>query len=341
MSISKLIKIFLASTIALPLTFSAYGTASAQKVISRQNIVNSLQRRKKVRSNRSSVRVNRARQRRAPRIQQRRAPARQNVQLKFRAPPATKRRAPARAPQQTVNTFRAPGRAPARARAPQQNVNTFRAPAARAPVARAPQQNANLKFRAPPRAPRARAPQQNANLKFRAPPRAPQRARVPQQANNQPQLRRAPNRNPQQFNQQVATNNDNGRAIRVEQQPQRQFPNLDNASVDLEILFDYNSDKISPESLRQLLILGEALHDASLLDSRIMIAGHTDAAGSRSYNNDLSSRRARAVSDFLVNYTGINAARLFTEGYGEDYLKYPDAPNSGQNRRVEIINMGK
>jgi flagellar motor protein MotB len=41
-----------------------------------------------------------------------------------------------------------------------------------------------------------------------------------------------------------------------------------------------------------------------------------------------------------VVYAGIDPRRLIPEGYGEELLKYPDAPESGQNRRVEIINLG-
>ena len=43
----------------------------------------------------------------------------------------------------------------------------------------------------------------------------------------------------------------------------------------------------------------------------------------------------------LVNYAGVDAGRLVPEGYGERLLKFPDAPQSGQNRRVEIINLGE
>ena len=111
--------------------------------------------------------------------------------------------------------------------------------------------------------------------------------------------------------------------------------------IDLEILFDYDSDRINPASVKQLIALGEALNDPSLGKGRFVIAGHTDSAGSREYNYDLSQRRAHAVSEFLAYYAGVDLKRLVTEGYGEDMLKYPDAPESGQNRRVEIINLGE
>jgi outer membrane protein OmpA-like peptidoglycan-associated protein len=113
-----------------------------------------------------------------------------------------------------------------------------------------------------------------------------------------------------------------------------------NGRIDLEILFDYDSDRISPASVKQLIALGDALNDPSLGNSKFVIAGHTDATGSNYYNDDLSRRRAAAVTEFLVVYAGIDPRRLIPEGYGEELLKYPDAPESGQNRRVEIINLG-
>jgi outer membrane protein OmpA-like peptidoglycan-associated protein len=112
-------------------------------------------------------------------------------------------------------------------------------------------------------------------------------------------------------------------------------------SIDLEILFEYDSDRINPASVRQLIELGEALNDPELDKGNFMIAGHTDAAGSNAYNSDLSLRRAQAVSRFLTEFAGVDVGRLTMEGFGEEYLKYPDAPESGQNRRVEIINLGE
>ncbi len=115
----------------------------------------------------------------------------------------------------------------------------------------------------------------------------------------------------------------------------------DRGRIDLEILFEYDSAKIDPKSVKQLIALGEALNDPELGSGRFMVAGHTDAAGGESYNADLSLRRAQAVTQFLTDFAGVGGERLAIEGYGEELLKYPDAPESGQNRRVEIINLGE
>ena len=71
---------------------------------------------------------------------------------------------------------------------------------------------------------------------------------------------------------------------------------------------------------------------------RVRIEAHTDGTGSESYNQQLSDRRAEAVSRFLVEH-GIAAARLESEGFGE---LQPIAPNDqpegrSANRRVELI----
>ena len=225
---------------------------------------------------------------------------------------------------------------------------------------RAPQpQNGRVQVMRPPQAQRPpvaefRAPQANPPrvVKRRAP--EPQPPRVAKRRAPQPQEPAvAASRAPERVEKPVRV------ASTKQQKPAREVRGLDvrpaaveeevasipsnypgNGRIDLEILFEYDSDRIDPKSVRQLIILGEALNDESLGAERFVIAGHTDAAGSDGYNDDLSLRRARAVTDFLVNYAGVAEERLEPEGYGERLLKYPDAPESGQNRRVEIINLG-
>lgn len=72
-------------------------------------------------------------------------------------------------------------------------------------------------------------------------------------------------------------------------------------------------------------------------DLRIEIHGHTDGSGARSYNQDLSKRRAEAVKAYLVSQ-GIAAERLTTRGYGPDRPIDSNSTKEGRarNRRVEI-----
>ena len=336
MYIRNIISVTLAAVVAAPVLLSKVTVAEAQKFISRDRLIQGLQ----VQSHGQQPRLKRrgARQRHSDgHIQQRRKQVR-----KRRAPRSDNRIATRRAPQGQTLEMRVPPsnkrvkrRAPPRdnrvvlRRAPKPEVQEFRAPSGNNAVRSRPPQG-TAKLRRPPRrqdSNRIRVPERaKAPKEFRAPPPKKQLA----------DRDRAPKHNK---NPQVASiaEQDSQRGIAI-QPASTPYPDL--ASVDLEILFEYDSDRIDPKSVRQLLTLGEALQDESLKASQIMIAGHTDATGSNAYNNDLSYRRARSVYEFLTQFAGVDPDRLYVEGYGEELLKYPDAPTSGQNRRVEIINLG-
>jgi outer membrane protein OmpA-like peptidoglycan-associated protein len=113
----------------------------------------------------------------------------------------------------------------------------------------------------------------------------------------------------------------------------------DKPKIDLEINFDYNSDRISAKSLPSVQALGRALGSADLKGSTFVLAGHTDAAGGDAYNQDLSERRADSIKRYLVDKSGIPAADLVTVGYGKTKLKDPANPLAEANRRVQIVNM--
>lgn len=108
--------------------------------------------------------------------------------------------------------------------------------------------------------------------------------------------------------------------------------------IDLEINFDYNSDRISARSLRSVQALGRALANPELKGSIFIVAGHTDAAGGEEYNLNLSERRADSIKHYLVEKSGIPAADLITVGYGKTKLKDPAHPLSEVNRRVQVVN---
>lgn len=113
----------------------------------------------------------------------------------------------------------------------------------------------------------------------------------------------------------------------------------DKPKIDLEINFDYNSADISARSLSSVQALGKALTDPDLKGSTFVVAGHTDAAGGESYNQDLSERRADAIKRYLIDKYGIAASDLVTVGYGKSKLKDPANPMADANRRVQVVNM--
>src|ERR1700692_2773870 len=113
----------------------------------------------------------------------------------------------------------------------------------------------------------------------------------------------------------------------------------DKPNIDLEITFDYNSADISAKSLPSVQALGKALTNPDLKGSTFLVAGHTDAAGGESFNQDLSERRADSIKRYLVDKYGIASSDLVTVGYGKSKLKDPANPMADANRRVQVVNM--
>jgi outer membrane protein OmpA-like peptidoglycan-associated protein len=113
----------------------------------------------------------------------------------------------------------------------------------------------------------------------------------------------------------------------------------DKPKIDLEINFDYNSDRISAKSLASVQALGRALANPDLKGSTFVLAGHTDAAGGDAYNQDLSERRADSIKRYLVEKSGVAGADLVTVGYGKTKLKDAAHPLAEVNRRVQVVNM--
>ena len=109
-------------------------------------------------------------------------------------------------------------------------------------------------------------------------------------------------------------------------------------SIDLEVNFDYNSDNIGAKAAPQVSALGQALSSSELKGGTFIVAGHTDAKGTDTYNQGLSERRAEAVKRFLADKYGIDASNLVTVGYGKTQLKNPAGPFASENRRVQVIN---
>src|SRR5713101_8841394 len=113
----------------------------------------------------------------------------------------------------------------------------------------------------------------------------------------------------------------------------------DKPKIDLDIQFDYNSDKITTTSMPSVQALGKALSDANLKGSTFVVAGHTDAIGSEPYNQDLSERRFFFINPSPTEKYGISGSDLVTVGYGKSKPKDPTVPTDPVNRRVQVVNM--
>ncbi|HEV8110757.1 MAG TPA: OmpA family protein [Burkholderiales bacterium] len=103
----------------------------------------------------------------------------------------------------------------------------------------------------------------------------------------------------------------------------------------LPIRFAFDSAQVLPESVPALEAVASGIKLAGPA-ARILIEGHTDAAGSDAYNRTLSQKRALAVKTYLVLQHGIPAANLHTVGLGKSALISPEKPLAAENRRVQF-----
>jgi len=113
-------------------------------------------------------------------------------------------------------------------------------------------------------------------------------------------------------------------------------------AVSLNVQFATGSAELTPEAMRVLENLGKALSDQTLASYRFRIEGHTDTVGTRSYNKELSDRRATAVVDYLAANFHVDRSRMEAIGMGEDGLLVPtpDQTPEQRNRRVQVVNAG-
>ena len=108
-------------------------------------------------------------------------------------------------------------------------------------------------------------------------------------------------------------------------------------SIEEKVLFDSEKAEIRPgatETLRQITgSIGQRYGT-----SQVRVMGFADSRGDKSYNRELSEKRAQAVKSYLVGTGKIDAARVSTEPMGETMPVATNATPAGrqENRRVEI-----
>ncbi len=106
-------------------------------------------------------------------------------------------------------------------------------------------------------------------------------------------------------------------------------------TFDSGILFDFDSDALRAEAKKNLKEL--ARNADQYQGSELVVVGHTDDVGDADYNARLSTRRAAAARDLLIQ-NGVNPSLIRAEGRGE---MEPITPNTSdaarqENRRVEV-----
>ena len=110
-------------------------------------------------------------------------------------------------------------------------------------------------------------------------------------------------------------------------------PEVINAFLPL-IHFDEDSDNIRYADHAHLATVARLLKRYPYI--RLVVKGFTDRTASRTYNLDLSYRRAKAVIDYLVHIHGIDRNRLLLQYSGEDDPLVPSRTSEIINRRVEF-----
>lgn len=107
------------------------------------------------------------------------------------------------------------------------------------------------------------------------------------------------------------------------------------SALSAPVQFEFDSSLILPQAREQLDAIAEGI---KLLPSgrAVVIEGHTDAAGSEDYNQQLSRRRAAAVKLYLAQHHGIALQRLRDIGVGERQPIEGLDPLAAENRRVQF-----
>ena len=102
------------------------------------------------------------------------------------------------------------------------------------------------------------------------------------------------------------------------------------------IFFEFDREKLTPEGQR---IVETAAQNAKRADlTRIVVTGHSDRAGSDSYNLGLSLRRAKMVRAELLSF-GIaeDGIEIVAKGERQPMVSTADGVREPRNRRVEIV----
>jgi hypothetical protein len=115
-------------------------------------------------------------------------------------------------------------------------------------------------------------------------------------------------------------------------------PKLKDWGAYVDISLSYGAGKTKPSDLKPLATLGEALQIPQLKDQEILLQGYTDNKGNEETNREVSQKRADYIKGYLVKNYGLDAAKIKTEGKGQND---PIAPNKtaegrAQNRRIRV-----
>ncbi len=124
--------------------------------------------------------------------------------------------------------------------------------------------------------------------------------------------------------------------IKVEVTPNKPAPTKSEPIILKNVFFATGSADLRPESVDELTRLKRMLEKNPTI--RIQINGHTDDVGNDNSNLQLSTNRAKAVQNFLIE-NGIESSRLSAKGFGETKPIDSNETEQGKqnNRRTEFL----
>ena len=105
-------------------------------------------------------------------------------------------------------------------------------------------------------------------------------------------------------------------------------------TINLHVKFEFDSYKVTDASIENIKKFGEFMSDRA--NYKATIVGHTDSSGPAAYNQQLSEKRAKVVTDLIVSEGGVAADRLTSMGKGESepMVANDTRANRAQNRRT-------
>jgi len=121
-----------------------------------------------------------------------------------------------------------------------------------------------------------------------------------------------------------------------EMKPIEVTPIAENAVIPLNnIFFEFDKAVLTSDSYPELNRIVTLMNERTSMT--VEIAGHTDQIGAENYNLKLSERRAKAVSQYLID-KGISKDRIASTFFGETKLLDTTNTKAGnaKNRRVEF-----
>ncbi|MEM6276540.1 MAG: OmpA family protein [Pseudomonadota bacterium] len=102
------------------------------------------------------------------------------------------------------------------------------------------------------------------------------------------------------------------------------------------VFFPRGGANLDADARKQVALLARVLNTQVMAGTCLKLVGHSDSSGGAAANAALSTRRANAVRDALLDAIGADAPAMIVAGMGEDDL-LPDLPSTHvAQRRVAL-----